>query len=223
MAELHDVFNELVREHGLTASTDLAIAMALARVMVDPDVGDPLRADETIGRLKMLLPAAGKAGDAETGGPAGDLSVLSDEELSLLDAIYRKIQSYKDPNKWPTRQRVDPLLKLSGLRKANAVLREANTYLQSEVTDAERKGYRRRGVNYVNSQALPTGEGYVPTPQPIDGTRAPGVPGGPPAQGQRVNANVVLLPDGSDNVVPFQGGAVSAPRGEDRFSFGGSG
>jgi hypothetical protein len=77
---LQACFDGLVAEHGLVASTDLSIARAIARVMTADDA-DPVRAGESIVKLKALLPAKPPSAPAAAG---YDLSKLSDAELAEL-------------------------------------------------------------------------------------------------------------------------------------------
>jgi hypothetical protein len=89
MADPHAVFDQLVAEHGMTASTDLAIAMTLARVMCSEDI-DPLRAGETIARLKSLLPA--QKVEAKATVTDDRLHRLDDRELLVLQGLGERLE-----------------------------------------------------------------------------------------------------------------------------------
>jgi hypothetical protein len=76
------VFDEVVREHQLKSSLDLSVARTIARILVD-DGGDPIRAAESVAKLRALLPSnPGAYPDA----PA-DLSRLSDEEIGVMHLL----------------------------------------------------------------------------------------------------------------------------------------
>jgi hypothetical protein len=76
------VFDELVREHQLKSSLDLSVARTIARILVD-DAGDPIRAAESVAKLRALLPSNP---GADPDAPA-DLSRLSDEEIGVMHLL----------------------------------------------------------------------------------------------------------------------------------------
>jgi hypothetical protein len=93
VADFETIFGQLVAEHGLSLSTDLAIARALARAMVD-DVSDPVRNGEVIVRLKALLPVRVEGARALT---EEDLAKLTDDELKVVATIQAKIAGVEPP------------------------------------------------------------------------------------------------------------------------------
>jgi hypothetical protein len=85
-----EIFDRLIEEHGVTASTDRAICRAIARVMVD-DAADAVEAGSTIAKLKALLPKPAERSPC-IGEPDERLRRLADDELELLNCLKNRIE-----------------------------------------------------------------------------------------------------------------------------------
>jgi len=77
-----EIFDVIVRTHGLTSAPDMAVARSLTRLMVDDRPADPVRQAEAIVRLRALLPVPAAAAD----GASWDLGKLSTSQLATLHA-----------------------------------------------------------------------------------------------------------------------------------------
>jgi hypothetical protein len=70
------LFDDIVRERGLSSAPDLAIARAAALLLAADD-GSPVEAAAAVAKLLAMLPP-------KTASPVMNLSLLTDEEVSLF-------------------------------------------------------------------------------------------------------------------------------------------
>jgi hypothetical protein len=77
------LFDDIVRERGLSSAPDLAIARAAARLLAADD-GSPVEAAAAVAKLLAMLPP-------KTASPVMNLSSLTDEEVSLFERLIKKI------------------------------------------------------------------------------------------------------------------------------------